>query len=796
MAKTPKKQEGSYDQWVKQYNKKTGKETEKEFEKVQKVRNRLEEGRTARQNNCYWGGVSGEGTGTSTGGDWTLKWDAQEKCYLPWYQKSSSDSFESNVKSPMTTARVNAFVNQYKKVNLGWDARPNNDDDRNKAKIASKVMDYWFQNTGAKEITIDIAQDAAIHGSAIFKVCYVHEKRKGKFAKSDYGKMSDEEKEQVKDKKTIYEEREFTVFRDALLELVPIKEYYADPNCVNIQGPVKAATWNVRRQIMSLDAFKLRYKDMQGAMNIDLVKPFSAYTTNASEYQFFRPPQDVFNKEAVEVLEYENIADDEYLIVANDQLIIDKPLPYNHKQLSYHKVDFIKVPNQFYGMGIPDLLANNQGAQEIIMNMAYDYAYRSNHLRFFVDAENFGELSEELIRNESDIIPIDLTDNQPIGSKVQQMQIAPIGFDIFNLLDLTERHATLSTQIDPSQLSLQQRNTTATSTVLNKEQLESMIAGVIENFVNEGFTTAGRQVWKLKQQFETIPEIKKIVGEDGEEETVQKYKSIRLKDLSVNVLENNEVEFEENKGDYGFFELKPDFLNTLDDLDIVIRPDSLEVTSKAVEQQRMKEEFAQLTQFAVNPDNPAAVANHPLPLFNAKKLAQRYVDVENLPEDLLLSKEDSDEMGKKTAEEHVMRILNGENVPGEPGENEEHRKFEADTLLSINAQIADVQQMIEQDLQSKMQSTPQFDQFTGAPLDVQPEPDIMLQNTLDKLQSAADRLAAHLSIDNMPASMIEEAALGGNAPQQPQQAPEPLQAPMPQGMGMQDIMPGFGGQMM
>jgi len=769
-----------------------------DFKKIEEIRDKFTQAKRARQNNCYWNNYNTDGGDGGTGGDWEKRWATDEKARYQWAANTGTDNYQSNIKSPMSTGRINAFVNEFKKLNLAWNAKPNNDDDRNQARVASKALDWWYQTSNAKTEFVKVADSAATYGAGFFRVFHLEESREYRFPKTDPDKMSEEEKEELKEeskRKTLWGEKEEVITKDDIaIEYIPIREIYPDPNAWCIHGVTRRARFVIRRRFVHIDDFKAMYESNPDAKNIDNVKAASTYM-KTDTYDFFRTPEDVIDSQSVELIEYENQLTDEYIVLANDILIINTPLPYNHKEITYHKVDFIKNPNQFYGIGIPDLLMNIQGAQEILVNMMYDYIYRSYNLRYFIDATSFGELSEEMVRTESQLIPIDLSDNRAIGQKVQQLVTAPIGFDAFQLNDLTERSATIATSIDPSQLSLLAANKTATATIQNKEQLQSMIFAVIDNFVNEGWFYSGRQVWKLMQQVWKVPKIRGLIGENKKPE----YKKIRLEGIELTLNEDSkDLEVQESNQDYTFFEMTEEYLNTTSELDIMIKPDSIEIMSKSLEMQKMKEEFAQLIPFAVDPSNAQAMQSNPLPMVSAPKLFQRYFDVEGLPQDLLIQPEVREDLEIKKAEEHMTKILKGEKVSGTPGASIAHRKFEYKVLFAIDEEIKQIQDEIDQGIVTQIkqieeivaQMPPQFDPATGEPIEPQvpePEPDAQLLAKLEKQEKLRGAVATHLAIENMPADLIDEKVLMPPAPPMPEaQTP---QAPMPPGADMNTPIP-------
>ncbi len=753
-----------------------------QYDAISLVRERFTQSRNALQTTCYHDSVSGDGS------SWYDRREKQVKASIMWSVRTDSDDFSSNIKSPMSRGRISAFVNQFKKLNLQWEGKPNNPEDRNSAFMASILLNNWFDSSNAKGELNLVAESCAMHGSSIFRVCYLRDTKKVRLSGSE--PETDEEKKEAEEGKTVYgKATEETVHDDVILEYVPLDEFYYDPQAWYMHGPTFAARWAIRRRFVNIEDVRHTYEDNNDVIKANLKKVKPAYSYFDDSYSFFRPPTEVSDKSVVELIEYEDKVNDRYIVIANDILLIDTPLPYNHKELTFHKVDFVKMPGQFFHLGIPDLLLNIQGSMEYLMNMAADYIYKSYNYRLAVSADNYVEIARLLSRGGDEIIPVDTADGNPMSSKIMPLTNTPIGFDLFRLMDMLEQNATMATQIDPSQLALMSSGKTATGAMLNKQQLEAMIGGVIENFINDGLRTAGTQVWQLMQQFYSIPRVKEIEGEEDE----KKFRVIRLEGVTIDLNDKTKL-LEESKSDdfYSFFEVKGEYLNSADEVDIGIRPESKQITNRALEQQKMKEDFAQLTQFAVDPDNPQAVAQHPLGMVNARKLFEEYFEVEQLPQELLLNPEAKDKVQIQEAEEHVIQIVEeGKNIPGVPGRGTAHRRYEAQVLIALHTAATTLEQEIEEDMKEKAEKLfkqpiqPQMNPMTGQmepPIPPPPpEPDPVAIKKLEKLKGSIERLQQHLVLENMPAGMAEEAAIAGPQQQQPPSAPMPSGGGMPAG---------------
>lgn len=777
-----------FEKWSKVHD---GLTDQKAFDAMAKVRNAYEQSRSYLLTSCFWYAYQQQVTGEIlAGGSWYDKWNKHEKQALMWYRQPSEDDFVSNIKSPMARGRINTFVNWMKKLNLEFGAKPNSPEDEGAAVTADTTIDYSFRSSNAAQVLGDCWEELGIHGNAFFRVFYVKEQKKARFPKTT-GLTKEQKKAVDNGDKIIYgPEQTIDVNDNVAFEFVPIREIHPDPQGRNLHGDTYRAGWIVRRRFVTQEYLEAVFGDHPRVKYLDQVKPASAYN-ELTEY-FFQPPQNEWAHNIVELLEMEDQDNDKYYVVANDVPIIgwndDEPLPYNHKEISYHKLDFIRVPGQFYSIGICDLLENIQASYEIALNMVADYVYRTYNYRLLVDADNLGEVVEGMERTGDVFVPLDVSDGRPLNSKIMPLQPAPISFDIFQFLELLERNATMATNIDPTQMALQAVSKTATSDILNKELLMTMIGGVVTNNVNGDLRSAGRQVFALQQQEYPKERVREIIGEDGKKKKTVGPKVLRLDGMEIKINDDtSKLEAAEIEDNYSYFEVKDEYINTKNELDIYIKPESQEVTSPALEEQRMAEEFAQMVPFAVDPNNPQQVMTHKMPMVNAVKLFEKYFDKRRLPHDLLLSRSKDDKRAIKEAETHVMGILAGEHVQATPGQSTEHLEYEYRVLDALMFERDKKQEEMDADMEKQAQAiaeeyagVPQFDPYTGQAIELPvPTPNERLADDIDKLTDTIEKLEKHVTIESMPASLKNSRIVMMQS--QPEEPTESAEAPMPVG---------------
>lgn len=782
----------TYDKWRETHFGKGGsKGTKAEFEVVKEVRERYDAMRIARQTNCYLlSPNTTDKSASSTGGDWNAYWDLCDKIKLMWAEYAAFFNAQSNIKSPMSAGRIKAFLNKIKKLNFAYEAFPNNDDDRNAAKVASKLLNYIWKNSDSKNQFLLAADDAATYGNGFFREQYIVEKKMLSFARTN--DLSEDELKEMQDNNKIFfsDPVEKVVTESPEMLFVPIRELFWDPVARTDHGPIYAARDVVWRRVMPVDTAKELLRNMYGTKNIDKIKATSQYVMDSSVEPFFETPKDTVGGEYVEWLEYENHVKDQYRIVVNDIPVLDQPLPLNHKELTFHKLDYDKVTGQFYHRGIPAQLANIQGGTEILSNLMTDYTYRAIKTKWMVGSSIAGEVDEDAMSDDSNIIIVDDSLGVDIRTKVQQITMAPIQYDVFRLIDIYERQATIATGIDPSQMSVMPAGKTATATLQNKEQIEATISGVIENFVEGGLKSGGRQRWANVRQQWKLPKISKIIGDADEEDMPR---TIRLDNIEIKLEDKTkELTLKPSEKDYSFFDVSG-YLDTKEELDIMIRPDSLEIESKALKEQVTRQNVAQLAPFMADPRNQQQMQMHPYPYINGPKWFQKHAAELRIDNDELIQPEVNDEIAIKSADDDVTRILNGENVPGTPGVSEAHRRREAQVAMAIQAKLQELQTEIDQEMQEILaMAQPQMDEM-GQPIPMPaPQPDPKKQEQLKKITDTHMRLLRHLSADNLPIGVMEDVAAtpqgpapqqGGGQPQvgQPQSVPMPSQPAMANG---------------
>lgn len=724
---------------------------------IEKVRSDFNAAKKSRENNCYWGAPS-------TTGDWEQRWDLQEKIDLGWAESPKQDEFESNVKSPMTSGRIESTMHKLKRLNLQFVVRPDDikdPKDKRKARVVQELLNNLFERREYKTRMTTWFKDCLTHGSAFIHIYYLRKKRKVQMPKVDTKNMSDEEKEKVKNREKVYTTEYVYDYDDIAFEPVKIQEIFVDPSARNFHGTSYEAQWVIRRMLPSLTQFKAMYSADPDAKNVNKVRPVSHYVGEQTE--FFEPPRDIDNDDYVELLHYYNKAEDRYVVVANDVLIKDMPLPYKHKQLPFVKIDAYEVPHQFYGMGIADKLMNIQSEEEILKNLVYDRLHITANPIIKVKKTIYGEFSKAYQTAEPGLmVPVNNQDD------VMPLEYQTMNFDMFRGIDALNRDAVLATQIDPIQMGVNQKYVSATTSMLTKEQMDTYITSLMDTWT-EPLNIAAKQCISLMSQYYTVPRVE-AAGKTA------KNKQIRLLDIEVNP---KTLEVQDKRGKYTYLEIKPDFFDINGDWEVEISSESVEVQSKAIEMQKSQASLAQLAPFMVDPQNQQATMMHPTPWVDGPKMLEWYMETNGIPKEMMAVLDEDEDISAERAELQGKKMLMGEPVPGIAGEPEMHKKVHVEQMRIINGQKMELEKQLEQ---LGPELLPYLSQIPEG-------------QKLQELDNIANIFATHLMEDDKPKTMEVQSVVEQAQPPVPPQAP---QVPMPPGLtpagSGQPPMPAAGNQ--
>lgn len=415
-----------------------------------------------------------------------------------------------------------------------------------------------------------------------------------------YAKKKKMVKEAYHDKGTLkYKEREVIYENDIYVKLYHNDDVWVEP----VRDLRDAGYCVLRDTYYSRDGFLEDFAD-DIYKNQEFVTPGVWYYSEENKISRDAASLvDVMQRDKITVLHYYNKFKDEYCIWANGVEIYFGKMPYDHGELPL--VQFINRyrPDSLYHKGETELCAGLFALLNAIFNTSIDaLKYAISPLLVIPTGSNFNQ--DEIVARPGMVIKANMD-----GFK--QLELGHIPNEALSIRETLLDFICWSTGVNIRQMVGEPASTTATVAALRKESLSRRINLGLRLNEARAFKRLGEQLIKLVQQYYTEPMIQRIVDEDklegvlspeqGQEPNVAenpddkgqlpepKFKTIKVRGKQFNETKGADgkygLEMETaDKGEYGFFTARPEFILTETDLDVLVRPGSTVAVSQLLDQ--------------------------------------------------------------------------------------------------------------------------------------------------------------------------------------------------------------------
>lgn len=766
-------------------------QTEEEFKIAEKVWERLRTMQQGRRTSCYFPSKDTEvsdqstdsesATASSDGGNWLTAWNRWDKQHL-MHRKELGDTV--NIKSSMSFAPIEATLAEFMSGDIVPLIRNVEADDAERIKLISLAHEWLRKFAKINRVNYATLHEAAIRGTSIRYVGYFNKQREVEIIqdKDDLEedlKKARKEKDKIRideitkqldeQNKPITKTEMHTDYDNIGHVRVPLEEFYVDPDAQELRDHMYEATDCVWRQTPSVEQCLSEFRDSKDpwvkTKNVKkIVSANSSREAYGDDTPFYKAPKDINSKTQVELIRYYNKQTDKYVVIANDVVIRDGPLPYNHKQLPFVLHRLIKKEGQFYGYGIPAILESLQTYSEILMSIHLEQAAINLAPPLIYNTQ----FAEDIDNWERYAAGQKLGINGPVDdSVVRWMQPSHPVMEYNAIQQELAQHAIQVTGINPMSYAMPQPGEAVRTHMLTMESTLKIIKKHIKTW-GEGYTDAVWMDIRLMQQIWPSSYTEEVKGE----ETIKKYQTIPLYGKQIDIEENEEgmkVQLNDSVKDSSF-EMKGEYLELSGDFDIEIDLDSIAAPSQGLMMQKSEQALAQL--FPILQQWPQ-ISQIP----GMVELVKWYGETHFVPSKVFEQMQDSSsDEDIAYADEENKAMLRGQVVPGTPGASPAHLMQHTQQLLQL---IAEVNKPL-----------PQPDPM----MPIDPKKEIIEEQKRmrdsDALNQQIMVLSDHIKVDSMPKEISPMAAIQMGQPPAP---PAPQGAPMsPQGLGM---MPPQGGQM-
>ena len=722
-----------------------------------------------RKTSCFW-----------DDGDWEDRWELQDAYALPTIEDSTSDKYESSVRSPEILGRIQSTMHKLSKMNISFVIRPKNSAAKMGARVDELVVNHFFSQQGYRETLRDTFYTAVTKGSGPLGVEWLKRTRKVKQLLTDPERMSRKEKKQVQKGEMVYVDVEQVDVNAPVLIGYPLPSIYLDPAARNMQGEVHNCGHAFAAELITFESYKNQYLNKEGFKNTDLVKAISKdFTSDEGEVaapdRYMYPPISD-DGEYVYIVKGWDYYKDEYKIRANNVYIKESPLPYADKKIPLNILKPYSLPNQVYGVGMVDLLVPSVYQLELIQNAFYDYILYTTNPILLVQGGDYGDFSRKykLVNGEpGSLLPV--SDPQ---SSVLPLKFPTVNSDVYQGIGLLQKDAILASQHDPNQLGVLRKDATATANIINKEIAEAYVNYIADNF-SGGLQDIARMVISRIHEFMTRPQISKLVngetieGEPFEVAIPGKYVDVDWDERTVKIEENpDSVSVVKIKKDlYRYEDAEGNLIEVSpNDYEVTLSAESKEILSRALEQQRIMDAMKMIMPYAVNPSDAQRSMMNPLPLFNAVEIADQFTHTMGLSPKILLNRSENEKSDIERAKAQNEEMFGGKRAMPRAGESATHIREHTEFMQMLTNEFETMKMNIESSIRAGMQVPPET------------------QQRFDSIRVSLPLVAEHIDFDTT--NIINEATMMSKVGMM-QQAP-PAQGPNT-GVGQQVTQAGMGG---
>jgi hypothetical protein len=510
-----------------------------------------------------------------------------------------------------------------------------------KERFQNAVLGWNMTRTGFDLQYFMAKLAAAIRGTAFLKDYYRVDERT---VKDPTGVDADGKLE--------YKEKKIIDFDDDYTEWVDNQWVYFDPAALTIDDAADC----VEREILTMDRFLFLYGNKAEFENTKFVRPGG----DLSRTGFFKVPEDL-QKDEVEIIHYYNRDTDSYVVLANNVVIRDTPLPTKHKELPFAVVYQYRVPGRFWGVGIPKVVKYLSEERKAIRRLNLDR--QKIQIGGFWLVNNAFDLDEE----ESQARPggwIGVeTGGAPLNNVIQRVDMGDVSASYFRTEEILLEDIRRAHGID-DRIVVSNQGTTATQAAIVKESSLKRVNMISMLAEMDTIIRIGRLKWSNIQFFYKAPQYEKVM-KDGEEVDRRVDRKIVVNDMKLSLTKSSDgkskLKYEEVDGKTTFT-LNKSMARYLDgNPEITIDASVYNPMSKAIKQAKTTE---MLTTIRANPELAAEL--------DPRKTLKEYLEINEFQPNKWLRDPATKEKMIELAdlENHVMK--DGQPLVGTEGATIEH----------------------------------------------------------------------------------------------------------------------------
>lgn len=424
--------------------------------------------------------------------------------------------WQANIFVPYVQAVVETLMPRILDARPDFSVQGRGEEDDAKAQKVQYLTDYFWEKAEMDRKTENFVRASMIYGTGFLQAYWKLDKRELSFLK---GKEDSAKLVWKKETRTFYDapcadwvdnydlwydwrnieavEKRFW-FRRRILTLDEIERRYpaADPKklAMCMPGGDLNDYAQVRRDVKTLSD-----RTSRQSLFIDSASLGSAYVGTSSS------PIELY-----EVFEWWRPIEDSYAVMVNGVPILkdgEMPNPYNFKETPFIAVQYLRIPGEFEGYGLPGILENPQMMLNMMKNQRLDATTLNIHKMWIVNPlANIDK--KELVTRPFGII----YSTDPQG--VREVQFSDVKQSAFQEEELLKQDMRYASGVDDFSMGAGGGASSATEV---RHLRESTIERVrlFVNHLGDSFAVLQRYWISMTQQFFTKSMTLRVVGQDG-----------------------------------------------------------------------------------------------------------------------------------------------------------------------------------------------------------------------------------------------------------------------------------------
>lgn len=196
------------------------------------------------------------------------------------------------------------------------------------------------------------------------------------------------------------------------------------------------------------------------------------------------------------------------VILEREQIICDEANPFWHGQKPYDKCCYVRLPGEFYGLGVPEALAGLQDELNTARNQRVDYNSMALR-RMWKLRRGCGLTAHDLVWRQNGVLQVDNMDD------IMEINIQGLPADAFANEAAIKQDMQDTTGCHDILMGLSYANETATTTMTRDNNASLRFKAVITAVVNELLVPIARKCASMNQQFLSELKMIRILGENS-----------------------------------------------------------------------------------------------------------------------------------------------------------------------------------------------------------------------------------------------------------------------------------------